>query len=221
MDFSFCIITDGSDVAKERIKETISSIEALNIPNYEILCIGGQSSFEDIKNKNFEKINFDESVRSGWITKKKNDIAKISKYENLVIFHDYYVFDINWYNGFIKIQSEFELCDVCVNPILLINGNRDFTDWVTWDHPEHGVHKSINYDNSSLIKYQYISGGYFIVKRNFFLKNRLNEELLAGEQEDVEWSLRIREHSKIICNKNSLVKHNKVHRNIAVTPIFI
>jgi hypothetical protein len=81
MDFSFCIITDGSDIAKERIKETILSIENLKIPNYEILCIGGESSFEDIKNSNFKKINFDETIKPIWITKKKNDIAKIAKYE--------------------------------------------------------------------------------------------------------------------------------------------
>lgn len=71
MDFSFCIITDGSDIAKERIKHTILTIELLNIENYEILCIGGQSSFEDIKNKNFKKYNFDENIKNIWITKKK------------------------------------------------------------------------------------------------------------------------------------------------------
>jgi hypothetical protein len=218
MNFSFCIITDGSEIAKERIKETIKSIEELNIPNYEILCIGGDSLFEDIKNQNFKKYTFDETIKTAWITKKKNDIAKISKYENLVIFHDYYVFDKNWYNGLLLIKKDFDECDICVNPVFLINGNRDFTDWVTWDHPEFGVHKSIDYDNWLLTKYQYVSGGYFIAKKDFMLKNKLNEDLVAGEEEDIEWSLRIRDHAVIICNKNSSVKHNKEHRNIGVTP---
>jgi hypothetical protein len=221
MNFSFCIITDGSEIAKERIKESIESIENLNIPNYEILCIGGNDFFKDIKNKNFKKYLFDETIKKAWITKKKNDIAKIAKYENLVIFHDYYVFNKNWYDGILLIKEDFKKCDVCVNPVFLINGNRDFTDWVTWDHPEFGVHKSINYDDWSLTKYQYISGGYFIVKRDFILNNKLNEDLVAGEEEDVEWSLRIRDYAIIICNKNSSVKHNKEHRNIGVTPEII
>lgn len=218
MNFSFCIITDGSDIAKERIKESIKSIEELNIPNYEILCIGGDSLFEDIINKNFKKYIFDETIRPIWITKKKNDIAKLSKYENLVIFHDYYIFDVNWYNELLKIKDIFETCDICVNPIFLINGNRDYIDWVTWDHPVYGKQKSINYNNKSLINYQYISGGYFIVKKDFFLKNQLNEELVAGQEEDVEWSIRIRSFSKIIFNPNSFVKHNKIHRHINITP---
>jgi hypothetical protein len=218
MDFSFCIITDGSEIAKERIKETIKSIEDLNIPNYEILCIGGDSLFEDIENKNFKKYTFDEKIKNIWITKKKNDIAKVSKYENLVIFHDYYIFDKNWYDGLNLIKKDFEECDICVNPIYLINGNRDYVDWITWDHPIYGKQKSINYDNKSMTNYQYISGGYFIVKKNFFLKNKLNEDLNAGQEEDVEWSLRVRACSKIIFNKNSSVRHNKIHRHVNVIP---
>lgn len=216
MDFSFCIITDGSDVAKERIKETISSIEALNIPNYEILCIGGDSEFEDITNENFKKFKFNEKIKPIWLTKKKNDIAKLSKYDNLVIFHDYYVFDKEWYNGYLKIKEQFLSCDICSNPILLIDGQRDYVDWVTWDHPVYGKQKSINYENSTMTKYQYISGGYFVVKRNFFINNPLNEELVATQEEDVEWSLRIRDFCKIIFNKNSYVQHNKIHRHVFV-----
>jgi len=221
MDFSFCIITDGSDLAKERIKEIIKSIELLNIPNYEILCIGGNNLFDDIKNNNFKKYNFDETIKYAWITKKKNDIAKLSKYKNLVIFHDYYLFDLDWYTQYLNIKDEFEDCDICLNPIFLQNGARDYVDWVTWDHPVFGKQKSINYDNKNLIKHQYISGGYFLVKKEFFLKNKLNEELTAGQEEDVEWSLRIRNFAKIIFNKNSHVRHNKQHRHMYVMPDII
>ena len=44
IDFSFCIITDNSLQACERIVKIVKSIRNLNIPNYEILVIGGQGS---------------------------------------------------------------------------------------------------------------------------------------------------------------------------------
>ena len=103
--------------------------------------------------------------------------------------------------------------DVCCNPILMRNGMREFTDWVTWDHPERGQHISLPYDNWDCTKWQYISGGYFLVRKDFFMKNPLDEDLIAGQAEDVEWSLRIREHAKIICNSSSYVIHIKEHRN--------
>jgi hypothetical protein len=32
------------------------------------------------------------------------------------------------------------------------------------------------------------------------------------QYDDVEWSLRIRERLQIVMNKNSIVRHNKVHK---------
>lgn len=216
MNFSFCIITDGSTVAKERIKLSISTIESLNIPNYEILCIGGQDTFEDIKNINFKKLIFDESIKPAWITKKKNDIAKIAKYENLVIFHDYFIFETNWYNSYLNLEKNNILWDISCNPIIMIDNRRDYTDWITWDDPVYGKQKSINYHNWTMTKNQYISGGYFLVKKQFMLENPLNEELVANQEEDVEWSLRVREKAKIICNPYAFVKHTKWHRNMTI-----
>lgn len=98
----------------------------------------------------------------------------------------------------------------------LINEKRDYVDWVTWDHPVYGKQKSINYKNLSMTKYQYISGWYFVIKRDYFLNNQFNEQLTAGQEEDVEWSLRLRDSAIIIFNENSFVMHNKIHRHIYV-----
>tara|TARA_R110000851_G_scaffold280844_2_gene434227 strand:- start:188 stop:874 length:687 start_codon:yes stop_codon:yes gene_type:complete len=211
--FSFCIITDNSDTACRRIIKMVESIRTQNIEEHEILVIGGAGNKFSGDIEGLKKIDFDESIKSGWITKKKNDIAKIAKYENLVIMHDYYVLHREWYSGFKKIAIRFEGCDLCLNPVCLMDGRRDYTDWVTYDHPIYGMHGSLNYHDESNIKNQYFSGGYFVVKKAFFLKNSLNENLVANQQEDVEWSLRIRETANIIFNPYSYVKHNKSHRN--------
>ena len=75
------------------------------------------------------------------------------------------------------------------------------------------MHRSLPYIDDSSIKYQYFSGGYFVVKKQFFLDNPLNEDLLANQMEDIEWSKRIRDNSNIIFNPFSYVRHNKKHRN--------
>lgn len=216
LDFSFCIVTDNSMEACKRISSMVYTIRALKIPNYEILVIGGSGSKFGGDLQDFTKIDFDESVKRGWITKKKNDIAKIAKYDNLVICHDYFLFHRNWYDGYLKIYEDFVKSNICCNPVYMIDGRREYTDWVTWDHPDHGRQASLNYNDWEQTKHQYISGGYFVTKKEFFMNNPLNENLSSHDGEDVEWSLRIRNQAKIICNPNSYVKHNKKHRNLSV-----
>ncbi len=217
LDFSFCIITDNSHAACLRIVDIVKSIRNLQIPNYEILVIGGEIDQFESERGDFKKINFDESQKPGWITKKKNVIAEIAKYENLVIMHDYFVFHRNWYKGYLKVYDQFMNCDVCCNPIYMIDDRRDPTDWMTWYNPNtNDYQQALNYNDLSMIKHQYISGGYFLVKKQFFIENPLDETLTAHEQEDVEWSMRIRDKAKIYCNPFSYVKHNKEHRNLRI-----
>jgi hypothetical protein len=216
IDYSFCIVTDNSLNACKRIAEIVKSIRGLQIPNYEILVIGGDTNRFVGNFENFQKINFCEKTKNGWITKKKNDVAKLAKYENLVMMHDYFVFHPSWYKGYIAIKDKFENCDLCLNPIIMSDGRRDYTDWVTLDHPTLGMHRSLSYTDEANVKYQYFSGGFFVVKKNFFLNNLMDESLLSHQMEDIEWSKRIRDNSNIIFNANSYVRHNKDHRNLSV-----
>ena len=213
INFSFCIITDNSLEACKRISQIISTIREQNIPNYEVIVIGGLGNKFSGNMENVIKVDFDENIKAGWITKKKNKAAKLAKYENLVIMHDYFVLHQTWYQGFLNIKTKFEKCNLCLNPVLMLDGRREYTDWVTLDHPVLGMHRSLPYIDDSSIKYQYFSGGYFVVKKQFFLDNPLNEDLLANQMEDIEWSKRIRDNSNIIFNPFSYVRHNKKHRN--------
>ena len=205
MNFSFGITTDYSN--KDRIEEIIKSIENLKIPNYEIILIGN----EIIENRdNVTFIFFDESIKSSWITRKKNLLAQKAKYDNVVLFHDYYIFDCEWYKSFLQFGEDW---DVCSNAQLLINNKRHFTDWVCWDSPIFPRYTCIAYDDWSHTKYMYQSGGYMIVKKDFMKFCPMNENMTWGNAEDVEWSLRMRENAVWKCNGKAIVKHNKVHRD--------
>lgn len=186
MNFTFGIITNNCNI--DNINKIIDSIEYENIPNYEIIIVGECS----VIRKNTTVLSFDETVKELWITKKKNLITKNAKYDNIVYMHDYFILNKGWYKGFLDFGDEWELC---MNIILNKDGKR-FRDWCAWDDPQLNYISSNhrvclpNY-NYSKTKYMYISGGYWVAKKNIMEKYQLNESLMWGQGEDVEWSKRI------------------------------
>jgi hypothetical protein len=210
MNWSFIICTSDPNV--ERIDTCILSIQDLQIPNYEIIVVGGKRTNLNIENTFF--LEFDETIRPGWITKKKNLGTKMSKFENLCIMHDYYAFDYNWYNKWTEFNSSSPTWTVASNAIEGINGQRIRTDWITWDDLSVKGRQPIPYNDWSRSKNQFISGGFFLVKRLFFLENPLDENLTWNQKEDVEWSLRIRDRANIVCNSQSIVRQTKWHREL-------
>jgi hypothetical protein len=213
IQWTFGIITGYQDT--ERLKNIIENIVSLDIPEFEILIVGGDRNdfFVDLPQVKF--IDFDESQKPLWITKKKNIIANLAIYENMVIMHDYHVFEKNWYVNFKSFGTDW---DICSCPQYLINGGRNPMDWSLWDKPGHGRAWSLDYDDWSQTQYMYISGGFFIVKKHVMLEEPLDESLGWNEGEDVEWSLRIRDKYVMKCNKSSIVRHNKWHRHAGINP---
>ena len=213
-DWSFCITTDYSNL--KRLSEIRHSIRELNIPNYEILFIGEKDlSKNRFRSPDVRYIYFDESVRPGWITKKKNILANAAQYENLVMMHDYHVFDPDWYRNFLDFTEDWDICS-CQQRF--ITGDRVPMDWSLWDKPGCGRAWGLDYDNWGETQYMYLAGAFFIVKRDVMLKEPLNEDLLWNQEEDVEWSLRVRNNYRMVCNGRSIVRHNKWHRHLGPEP---
>jgi hypothetical protein len=196
MDFTFGVCATNVNECFHDI--IIDSIVNLKIPNYEILLIG-----ENLKSKNARCITFDESFKPGWITKKKNILCQEAKYENIVLLHDYIYFHPSWYIGFQEFGNNF---DVAMNIILNLDGSR-FRDWCLNPYsviPPKGpiINREflLPYNEVSLIEKMYISGTYWVAKKQFMLDNPLDENLLWGESEDLKWSE--------IVNKKTIFKMN-------------
>ena len=206
MNITFGITTDYSSI--ERLDSIINSINLLNIPKYEILIIGNKK-IDSHGVVNY--IEFDESIKPLWITKKKNIMIQEAKYDNVVLFHDYFLFDPMWYQNYLKFGDDWDLCS---NEILLMNGRRWGGDWMTWDDPLYEKYAPLHYDDWTRTEYMFVAGSYFIVKKELGLREPMNENLGWGDSEDVEWSLRIRNKCIMKCNGKSSVKHNKIHRDI-------
>jgi hypothetical protein len=205
MNFTFGITTDYKNIVQ--LNEVINSIRDLNIPEYEILVIGNKdyAHYQDTT-----YIYFNEDEKSGWVTRKKNILVEHALYENVVLLHDYFVFDKDWYNSFSAFGNEWDICS-CQQQ--LITGKRHFTDWVTWDDPIYPRWSALPYHEWSRTQYMYMSGGFMMVKKHVVMDNPFDEDLMHGQAEDVEWSLRVRDKYIMKCNGNAIVKHNKVHRD--------
>lgn len=209
MDFTFGIITGGHN--NIMINSIIDSIESQNIPNYEIIIVGNSN----LNRKNTAILPFDESIKSMWITKKKNEITLKSKYENIVYLHDYVTLTEGWYQGHLKAGNDFK---VRMDKIINYDGKR-FRDWCIWPHNGNKMDNIIGreclipYDIIHLSKYMYISGMYWVSKKNVMLEFPLDERLSWGEGEDVIWSKQIREKYNFNMNPHSIVKILKPNKD--------
>jgi hypothetical protein len=173
MKFTFGIITSGN--SDDNLNAVIDSIEQQNIPEYQILIVGNSN----VSRTNTFIIPFNESICSGWITRKKNIITMSSAYNNVVYTHDYVVFEPGWYEGFLQFGDDFK---ICMNKFVNPDYSR-FRDWVIWPHNNNFMDLIvlpnreclIPYDMTHLSKYQYI---YFVL----LYYNMSNREMNNFEQ---------------------------------------
>lgn len=198
--WSIVIITTGKQL--DNIRAQIKSIESeLDDSPFEIIVVGPR----DLTNANLgpyvKIVSYHElHLSPGWITRKNNVGIASTRYDKLVLTHDYLAFEPGWKKGFDRFGSNF---DVCMNKIINMDGSR-FVDWVTADFPRIG--QALLPYKINMTKYQYMSGSYVIVKRDFYKRYPLNEKLRWGESEDVEWSNRTRKVTTFKMNTFSSVR---------------
>jgi hypothetical protein len=199
MDFTFGIITDGK--SPERLATIFKSIEAQQFPNYEIVVVGGNN----IVRENVVHVPFEETTPKAWITRKKNLITEHASYENVVYMHDYFALDEDWAAAW-KPECIDPAFDVAVTYVWMQadGSNYRHADWVVnpydywkvfpddyWKNWDVGL----PYVQSGFNKVQYISGGFWVAKRDFMKRFPLDETLFWGDSEDCRWSETARQHT--------------------------
>ena len=114
-----------------------------------------------------------------------------------------------------------------MNVFLNLDGTR-FRDWCAWDDPEICIiGNELKIKNNKIVggpdqrivlvpydykktNYMYISGTYWVAKKKVMLEEPLDEDRWGwGQQEDVEWSQRVRDNYKYVMNIHSTVKSLK------------
>lgn len=201
MKITVGFITSGKN---PKLLECIESVYR-RIPNVEVIVVGGENQYPD----SVKHIEFDDTVKQGWITRKKNIITYNASGCVIVYCHDYFMFMDGWMDEWIRFGWDW---DYACNRIELINGARDY-DLISWDHPKVGRYCLMPYDmiTQNDLKGTYVSGGYVMAKKTFMMIHPFNEVLSWGMSEDIDWSLRARAVGRYSFNQNSIVRHNKEH----------
>jgi len=203
--FGICL---GSATYLKSLVDSICNQDDMAVSDYELLLVGQRNKevidiLQDKANMGVRIVfvDFDESQKPAWITRKKNIITHVALHENICYMHDYVSLCKGWYKGYQNFGSDW---DVCMNPIRRIDGRR-FRDWIIstnwWGGPEF-----ISYEENKKTDQMYISGTYWCAKKYFMQTHPLDERRGWGEGEDIEWSFRCRSVWKYKLNKFSSVK---------------
>lgn len=182
--WTFGIITDGK--RKEWVDHEIDSIVRLKVPHYEIIVCGNYCP-KGMKNVRF--IPF--KPKMAWITRKKNLICQKAKYENMVITHDRFLFDKEWYKGMKRYGNYYEVLSCAIKDLK----GRRADDWITYGlDKKEGVEKEDIVGNLGLLDYRdwdkngYIGGGFYILKKSIWQQFKWDESLIWGQAEDLKMS---------------------------------
>lgn len=241
VDVSYCICVGPPENFEYLRKLLYTIIDQDHLDNnYEIILCGGNIDFPTLKSWKIDGpriviIPFGEEGKP-WITRKKNLMAAAARYDNLVILHDYYMLDDEWYYGLVHYTNRNPKWELLINPTLTFEGakhsdwlvDQKYMDIMLDQNPD--IAKELKdiapnengprwvcglpYEETDLKHIQYISGGAIIAKRYVLMDNPLDENLRWGDAEDLEWSSRVIPKYKLFLNRNSLLsvqKPNKWH----------
>ena len=216
MDFTFGIVSGGSKNIREtatdseigrRINAIIKTIAKQNIPNYEIIVVGGEYYYQGLPH--VVHVGFDENRYPNAVSRKKNIVTELANFDNIVYMHDYFSLDDSWYENMANFKEPW---DIMMNQILDMNGCR-FHDWVInpdkhmWFRKRNqGMETFLPYDVSHMTKYQYISGGYWIAKKHVMMEFPLDNRLLWGQGEDIAWSNQVMNKYNFTMNAEAIVR---------------
>lgn len=200
----------------EHLIKCVQSIRQQKLDQYEILLIGPEVPPElkhEILHDDVTVLTFNESLRPNWITKKKNLLAQHATFDRLCILHDYLWLTPDWSKGLIEFEKE-NRWSVLALPQQRIDGGRFWYDWSGFKGPRHLDNRQFyEYEDWSHNDEVYISGNIFCVHRGLLLDHPFDESLGHMEEEDLEWSKRISPYVHFKCAYNSLVCHQKEHRD--------
>jgi hypothetical protein len=225
MSVTFGFVTDGLN--DQLLIQGIQSIKDARISDYEIIVIGNTS----IVDSKVKILKFDDETKPGWITRKKNLLANESTKDVMVILHDYISLGSSWNE--INYQSVIaEEWDVAVCKFENLDGSR-WCDWHLWPFNtrflkipfKYSVKCLLPYNCKNLTNLMYVNGTVIIVRREYFLKNPLDESRVWGQGEDVEWSLRLRDKWKLSffpdLNVKSLKQKQRAFYTIDTLSLFL
>jgi radical SAM superfamily enzyme YgiQ (UPF0313 family)/GT2 family glycosyltransferase len=178
---SFCIITNGK--RPEKLLRELESIRALNIPRHEIQIAGELPPGTIIDG--FDYYPLPDAAQNGRLGEMRNLLCDKAQYENLVVVDDDMIFHSDFYSGLIQNGPIFDILSV---RLLNQDGTR-YWDWATFGGPQ--GHYLLEYDVTD--PDVYVTGGICVIKKSVACKIRWDDIRGFYQQEDVDFSKRIKD----------------------------
>jgi hypothetical protein len=220
MNITFGIVTHGQNPdllkqAKQSIYKNFHLEDELIIVYDDRAVFGYDRSDGGIT---FNGLGCDFTEKPGMICHKKNMIVSQAQNPVVVLMHDYLSLNEDWRSQWDDFGYDW---DIACNRIVNTDGSR-FRDYCSWDDPKNppawmqvepwclegrfcaGTPKLEKYDYEN--PYWYISGAYYLIKRDFAMNNKLDESLLHCHAEDVEFCLRIRDKANYKFNRSAVCR---------------
>jgi len=177
--WSFLIITHGK--RPEKLQREIESIQALNIPEVEIL-VGGEPP-TNLPNTVNTVLAVD-AARNGRLGEMRNALTRAAKYDHLVVVDDDFLFHDDFFAGLIRFGDDWNVLSVRIlNP----DGTR-FWDWATHGGPR--GHILLDYDEDD--DHVYVTGGLILLKAKVADTVQWNDGLGFYQGEDLDFASRLR-----------------------------
>lgn len=200
MNITFGIITDGKN--DDRLYEVCESI-AKAFPynshdNYEIIIVGKYLKRNPaLWASPAIYIPFNDALMPGWITRKKNMITTAASFDTIVYMHDYFAVSPGFMEAFCETDADGQRVErkfnIGMTQIKYRTGKR-FRDWcIDAMVDQFGRKRMLPYDITNLSTIMYISGGYWIARRDVMCGEPQDERFRAGQGEDIDWSHRVRD----------------------------
>ena len=200
----------------EHLIKCVESIRNQRLSSYEILVIGPEvpdAIYLELLGPDIKFLTFDETIKPLWITKKKNILAQQATYDRLCLLHDYLWLTPDWATNLQSFEAKHPW-SVLSFPQQRSDGGRFWYDWSGFEKSQEIYNRKFyTYTDWSHNNDTYISGNIFCVHRQFLLEYPLDEKLVHMQQEDLEWSRRVSPFTHFKCAYNSLVCHQKDHRD--------
>lgn len=195
--WTFGILTAG---ASPQAATMAAAILDLNLPNVEIIFCGPRPTGVP-NDTRVRAIDLEEPEPRGWITRKKNLIAKRARYDNLCLLHDRYVITPDWSDA---LDAYGQCYSFLTFPQVYYAGidkqfPQRYPDYqvLNQDRGIHGALATGVYDADRVFHPDYddfsetafCCGGIYLARRSLWNLVRQNEALFHCEWEDISFGL--------------------------------
>lgn len=191
MTFASCCIPTNAK-KEERTRLLVKSIRISAIQagvDVQIILCGDVHNFKDLDTQ-CVLVECSDLASDGFLAKMRNLAAEQATADNIIFVDDDFLFPLHWFERFKEYDSASDW-RVLTTRVLLPSGGR------FWDRALFEPHQMVDYDHDPFDPKLYITGGFWILKKDFFAVCKWNSELQINAtqhghtyNEDIEMSIR-------------------------------